>query len=464
MVQPDNTPITGLSVLDSDETTAEVSAGRSQHVPLRPVLQLLHPVPALHELTTSITIGRATACDLVLPGKRASRVHCRLVVDGDLVKVVDAQSRNGTFVNGVAVHEAELCVGDVVRIGDWVGIFDRRSRATPQRSWTTSGSDAMGMVVGAELGATLERVEAIARTSLPLAICGQSGSGKEVVAKFLHDASGRTGPFLAINCAAIPEHLAESELFGHQRGAFTGAARNHLGALRRAHQGTLLLDEVGDLSLAVQAKLLRALEDKHITAVGADQATAVDLRIVVAGQQPLAELVAAGRFRGDLYARLNGLEVALAPLCERRDEILELFLRCYSRYLDGVRPRLSGEFAEMLLLQPWPYNVRELLLTAQRLAALHGERYLLDVRHAPASWISFEQRGETDSEPPELGPVKLHSVPQLRESRRLQQLAKLHRAIDVHGGNVTRAAESLGISRGRAYRLMESGRDKQQGD
>lgn len=362
----------------------------------------------------------------------------------------DAGSRNGTFVNGRAVSSSELCVGDVLRIGDWVGIFTRGHV-------DATVLEAVGpqTVAGVSFRKLLSQAASIAPTKLPVLLRGDSGSGKEVIARFIHDNSDRHGPFVAINCAALPEELAESELFGHQRGAFTGADKQRPGALRAAHGGTLLLDEISDLPMAIQAKLLRALEEERITPLGATQPVSVDLRIIVAGQEPLRKLVKLGRFRGDLFARLNGIQLDIPPMRERKEEVIEVFLRAMQRR-QRSRPKLAPELAEALLLYDWPYNAREVVQVAYRLAALYPDTEQLGMTEAPEEVL---ERHQDSGERETVGTsgVTYPPVNQLRASRRLQQLEKLRQALLHHDGNISRAAEALGISRGRAYRLIGTG-------
>lgn len=435
----------GSSEFHSQETTTEQCGAKEGAECTAPILTFLYPRIYRFRLSPGETVaGRSTQRALPLAGQKVSRVHCRFVFTDDRVVLLDAGSRNGTFVNGRPAGGAELCVGDVLRIGDWVGIFERGSvdpvviqRISPQ------------ILAGACFRQVLNRAEAVAHTNLPILIRGDTGSGKEVVARFIHDNSRRPGPFVAINCAAVPENLAESELFGHQRGAFTGADRHRSGALRAAHAGTLLLDEITDLPMAIQAKLLRALEEGCVTPLGATQSVSVDLRVVVAGQEELRLLVNEGRFRGDLFARLNGIQLDVPPMRDRKEEIIEVFLTAMQRYRGRSQPKLSPELAEALLLYNWPYNAREVVQMGHKVAALYGNREELGMANAP------EELLERHSQKIEAALSPAHpAVNQLRASRRLEQLEKLRQALLHHDGNITRAAEALGISRGRAYRLM----------
>lgn len=204
-----------------------------------------------------------------------------------------------------------------------------------------------------------------ARSDCPVLITGETGTGKDQVARLIHGDSGRArGPFISLNCAALPESLIESELFGYQRGAFTGAQRNHEGKFVAASGGTLFLDELGDLPLGMQAKLLRAIENKEVTPLGSNRPQRVDIRVVAATHQPLEDLVRQQRFRQDLYFRLNVARVALPPLRDRRDDILELAAHFIRQFQREHGARQVGWFdagaLQRLLSHDWPGNIREL--------------------------------------------------------------------------------------------------------
>lgn len=275
----------------------------------------------------------------------------------------------------------------------------------------------------------------VAPSELPVILQGETGTGKEVVARAIHHWSGRTGPFVAVNCAALPEGLAEGELFGYRRGAFTGAERASPGFFRSAHRGTLLLDEISDLPRVIQAKLLRVLEQQVVQPLGETEAQPVDVRIVVATQGSLLAAVQGGQFREDLLARLSGLTVRLPPLRERIGDVPGLFLRIFSEMDDGRAPALEADFVEQLCLHDFPFNVREVVLLAKRLRALSADKKSL------AGSDLLEQRRERDV-PPATGALAV-DLPALLTALRASQ------------GNIAQAAVTLGISRQRAYRLMQ---------
>ena len=263
-----------------------------------------------------LTIGRDAECAIHLANTDVSRQHAALRRnDSDSgVLIADLASRNGTRVNGRPVQSARLQENDVVRVGGCVFVVSD----TPT-SFSEVAPDLHG---SASLKRALAPLPKVARSDLAIVLEGETGTGKELVARAIHTLSGRAGKLVAINCAALPQGLAEAELFGYRRGAFTGAERASPGFFRAAEGGTLLLDEVSELPLGLQAKLLRALEQKAVQPLGEPAPVPVDVRIVVAGQSSLFEAVKRQQFRADLLARLNGVTLHLPPLRARRADIL----------------------------------------------------------------------------------------------------------------------------------------------
>ncbi|HEX6706528.1 MAG TPA: sigma-54 dependent transcriptional regulator [Albitalea sp.] len=239
------------------------------------------------------------------------------------------------------------------------------------RSTLAAGTGLAEVLCGdsAAMRALRELILRIAPTPVDVLVCGETGTGKELVARALHDFSGRRGPFVAINCAALPEALIESELFGHESGAFTGAARSRTGRIEHAHQGTLFLDEIEAMPAALQAKLLRVLQEREVQRLGANQATPVDVRVVAASNDDLEPLIAQGRFRADLYYRLNVVNLRLVPLRDRREDVaglFEHFIRGAALRFSRPVPEMAPGLPEALLAHAWPGNVRELKSAAER--------------------------------------------------------------------------------------------------
>jgi transcriptional regulator with PAS, ATPase and Fis domain len=355
----------------------------------------------------------------------------------------DLDSRNGLYINDARVSERAIGPGDVVRVGEWVGLV---GECTALDAALEFEELAPGWHGGRVLSVAVAAARRVATTALPVIIEGPSGSGKEGLAQAIHRWSGRRGPFVAVDCGALPEQLAEAELFGYRKGAFTGADRHHDGHLRAAHEGTLFLDELLNLSPMLQAKLLRAIQQREVMSLGTSQAVPVDVRFVCAAQGSLTEAVAAGRFREDLFARLDGVTVALPALRQRREDIVPLFKRFIAPLVgEETASRLEPRFVEALLLYDWPLNVRELSLLAQRLVALHGheprfKRSMLPGRFNTAPSLAQESAADGRAK---RSPADDHG-----------DFQALRASLQRNGANLSLAAKELGMSRARAYRVL----------
>jgi DNA-binding NtrC family response regulator len=400
-----------------------------------------------------LLIGRDPECAVQLEGNDVSRRHAVLHFRGpeSALELEDLGSRNGVRVNGCRVLSSALACDDVVRLGGWIAVVT----AAPG----PFSEIAPGLWGGAGLARALAPLGRAAPSDLPIILEGETGTGKEVVARAIHTWSGRTGPLVAVNCAALPEALAESELFGYRRGAFTGAERASPGFFRSAERGTLLLDEVSDLPLALQAKLLRVLEERAVQPLGEARPVPIDVRIVVAGQQSLAGAAAEGRFRPDLLARIDGVTARLPPLRRRREDVPSLFSHFLGTLSQGRSPAVDSDLVERLCLHDWPFNVRELVFLVRRLLTLHGDSATLHADHLPER---IGTRGPAAV--PASSPARAPTAPALsagtsppsdpRASEPVE-LTALVAALRASGGNVARAAAMLGITRQRAYRLMD---------
>ncbi len=293
----------------------------------------------------------------------------------------------------------------------------------------------------------LELAETVAPTDSTVLIFGESGTGKEVLARYIHRLSEREdGPFLSINCGALPENLLESELFGHVKGSFTGAVKDKRGLLKAAEGGTFFLDEIGEMSPATQVKLLRAIQEREVIPVGATEAVTVDVRIIAATNRELEEEIRKGAFRGDLYYRLNVIQLRLPPLRDRRDDIQLLaryFLeRLAERDSAGVAGReLAPETLEVLRTYDWPGNVRELENALER-GAVVSEGGVIRPEHLP----------DRVREAPETRLVDEPAPP--NPTMEVIERAYIHHVLRAEGGNKTRAAEVLGIDPSTLYRKL----------
>jgi DNA-binding NtrC family response regulator len=396
-----------------------------------------------------LLLGRGEECDVQLGSGETSRQHARVSRQGPLWVIRDLDSRNGTFVNGKRVASAPLSLGDLLRFGDWIGVVVPGEPGAG--AWCESFLP--GLYGGPALKSVLDLARRTAASGLPVVVEGETGTGKEGLARALHAWSGRSGPFVAVNCGAIPEALAEAELFGYRKGAFTGADRAHQGHFRAANGGTLLLDEIIDLPPSVQTKLLRVIEQREVAPLGESERVPIDVRIVVAAQESLATAVKERRFRADLYARLNGMTLRLPPLRERREEIPFLVTRLMQDHAPGRTPQIEARAIERLCLYDWPFNLRELDLLVRRLLVLRPDG---QVRKTD---LPGELRAEPEDAPEPVGksaPPRPRT-PEEREERDRDDLAALVAALRDHGGNVVRAAGAAGITRQRAYRLMGQG-------
>jgi two-component system response regulator HydG len=290
-------------------------------------------------------------------------------------------------------------------------------------------------------------VEQVGPTDATVLVTGQSGTGKEMVARALHQQSARRDrPFVAVDCAAIPDALIESELFGHARGAFTDAKTARSGLLPQADGGTIFLDEIADLPLAVQPKLLRVLQERRIRPIGSDTESGVDVRVVAATNRDLEAMVAAREFREDLYYRINVIHLALPPLRVRAGDVLMLaqhFLEHFARMFGRPTTALTPEAAERLARYPWPGNVRELKNAIERAVAMANGPHLT-VEDLPEKVRGYRQ-------PPERHEGELSVDLSLDELERLHIL----RVLEVKGGNKLAAAQALGIDRKTLYRKLQ---------
>ena len=317
------------------------------------------------------TVGRHPTNDLVLDDPRVSGVHVELRRAGDRVHVRDAGSTNGTWIGAHRIVEAELSVGAEITVGSSLLRLDLDGAASPARR---SATHSFGDMVGEspemlELFATLER---IAPKDLTVLVQGETGTGKEEVARALHARSPRSrGPFIVIDATSLPESLAESLLFGHERGAFTGADQRRAGFFEAGQGGTVFLDEVGELPEALQSKFLRVLERREVTRVGGTAPVKIDVRVVAATHRDLRHEIEAGRFREDLFFRLAQMRVVLPPLRDRPADVAILCAKML-RELAGSGPPVTLEPSALAQLQalPWPGNVRELRNVLVRAAAL----------------------------------------------------------------------------------------------
>ncbi|MEE2644549.1 MAG: sigma 54-interacting transcriptional regulator [Myxococcota bacterium] len=346
--------------------------------------------------------GKGADCSVKSDDAAMSTQHAELRFEGGSPELVDLASKNGLFVNGARAHRATLEHGALVQLGqsvlrfEWItSVEESLQHGTPQLEIAQCGDLIGGSAVMRTLFQLIERV---APTEATVLLEGESGTGKELAARAIHALSPRhEAPFVVFDCSAVPAALIESELFGHMRGAFTGATGDRQGAFLRADGGTLLLDELGELPLSLQPRLLRALESGDVKAVGGDQTRRLDLRILAATNRDLEAEVAAGRFRADLFFRLETIRLKLPPLRERRVDIpalIEAFVAQFTQA--GNAPLISPTTLKKLQSHHWPGNVRELRNHVERAILLATEERLETKYLIPSPRLDAALRAESE--------------------------------------------------------------------
>lgn len=384
--------------------------------------------------------ARRTARVLAIevPDGALSVEHVRLIRDRASWRVDDAASKNGTHINGVRAVRQELQDCDVIEAARTFFVLRTGSGDADPGDLVLDIAVSDLATVDPRLAAALTALERIAHADVPLLILGETGTGKEIAARAVHELSRRKGHYVAVNCGAIAPTLVESELFGYRRGAFSGASDDRLGLVRTADAGTLFLDEIAELAPESQAALLRVLQEREVIPVGGTASLPVDLRVISATCQDLAALVMLGRFRRDLHARIAAFTLALPALRQRREDLGLLIARLVARRGSRAPVRLDRLAVRMLFQYDWPENIRELdqVLTAA-LALDDGSisaariAQLLAVRRCPPG----EPAGALETRPQEIDRGALSAL------------------LESHRGNVSRVAHVLGTSRSQVRRL-----------
>jgi transcriptional regulator with PAS, ATPase and Fis domain len=410
----------------------------------------------------STVIGRSSSCDVFLDDAQVSRRHAVIHLELDGLHIEDLESHNGTRLlaaspsasddtqtrgpaeTRLAPHVRTRLLDDaLVQIG--TALITVSAPSAPARA---SRGDIGFVVVDPAMHRVLDLAERVAPTDLTVLVLGESGSGKDVLANYLHRRSPRAPHRLVtLNCGAVPETLIESELFGHEKGAFTGAGATKQGLIEAADRGTLFLDEIGELPPQLQVKLLRVLEDRQVWRVGALEPRTVDVRFVAATNRDLEQQVATGKFREDLYYRLNGIALVVPPLRERPADIVPLAKHFLAEIAAAIgkptAPLLTPSACDKLSGYGWPGNVR----------------HLKNVVHRALVMASADSIGPDDLELPESAtPPPVESITDPERLRDLADDAERRRvveAIEACAGNQTRAAEMLGITRRVLVRRLE---------
>ncbi len=394
------------------------------------------------KIDSLVVVGSAPEAAIPVKDRTVSGAHASLEPRSDGLWVSDLGSRNGTYIGDLKIERARIPNGAKLRLGALeVNVTYASSETTPD-VWPEG---RFGSLYGrtAVMRELFTKIAQYAATTLPVLVLGETGTGKELVASAIHEHSpAQGGPFVVVDCASLPSHLLESELFGHARGAFTGAEADHVGAFELADGGTLFLDEVGELPLDLQPKLLRVLETNTIRRVGETHYRKINVRFVSATHRDLRAMVGQRTFRDDLFFRLAVLTLALPALRDRRGDVpllLDAFL------LPRTASELGDESLRLVVDHPWPGNVRELRNFAQRLQALgfeHAKQALFDdtaVLSTPAATpASIEQ------------PFKLYREQWIEQGER----AFAAKALEQSGGNIAAAARLAGVDRTYFFRLV----------
>lgn len=381
----------------------------------------------------SIRLGSAPDNDVILSDPTVSRCHAEISITPKGLMVRDLDSTNGTFCNDVRVIEAYLQPNMTCALG---ATHLRVSRAVEAREYQVGSEDSLGSLVGcsAPMRELYGLLKAVAPSPTTALIRGESGSGKEVVARTLHELSGRSGPIVVFDASVTDPEMVRNDLFGHVKGAFTGAQGSRDGAFRRAHGGTLFIDEIGELPLNLQPRLLRALESREVVPVGSDEPVKVDVRVIAATHRDLDAMVRDMQFRADLFFRLSVITIPVPPLRSVKDDI-PLLAQNFAQQL-GLPCRLSAAAIDVLSRYHWPGNVRELRNVLERAAVLCTEEE-----------IGPNHLGLPVGESPTLAPT-VDSATEAGTASELKALERqmIEQALARNAQNKAAAARELGIS------------------
>jgi DNA-binding NtrC family response regulator len=402
-----------------------------------------------------LVVGAGDSCDIQLADPLVSRRHLELTAEEHGVRVIDHGSTNGTLLAGARVRDVLLVSDAVLGVGD-TSLAVRMSSEpldvtiSPRRRFGGALAHSAAM---RHVFALLERAAA---SDVTVLLEGDSGTGKDVLASALHEESKRAdGPFVVVDCGAIPEGLVESEIFGHEKGAFTGAHQARAGALEQAHGGTLFLDEIGELPLEAQPKLLRALESRSFRRVGGAQTIKVDVRVLAATNRRLREMVRRREFREDLFYRLAVVHVRLPRLGDRPDDVMPLAERFLQAATGNAAARIPDDLAALLSSYAWPGNARELRNVVERFATF--DRADARLLFGEAEQSTAPARGASMYDGLSYHDAKKRLVEDFHREL-------LPRAVERAGGSVAKAAEELGLPRASLYRMLQQLRDEEPGD
>ncbi|MDO8643419.1 MAG: sigma 54-interacting transcriptional regulator [bacterium] len=409
----------------------------------------------------TFSIGKKEDNDLVIDDKTVSRKHLEIQKMENGFMLQDLESTNGTTINDIRVKQAYLSPGDIIKIGntkiEFVA-FDEKVQIEP------SSKEAFGDLSGQsrKMRQIFGILEKISPTNATVIVEGETGTGKEVVARAVHDHSSRkTKPFVVFDCSAVAENLIESELFGHVKGSFTGAVATRKGAFEQANGGTIFLDEIGELSLELQPKLLRALEQREVRKVGSNETGSIDVRVICATNKNLRNEVAGGSFREDLYYRLSVVKIYIPPLRERPEDIEALIGKLLQtgkfNLIDGKLKvtRVDDDALRMLTRYQWPGNVRELLNVLERVVPL-VDKNTIEAKHLAFIFQELEREEEATER---LSPATVNTGLPFKEAKQkiVENFEKDYLASLLRRNhyNISKTAREAGIDRKHIRNLLK---------
>ncbi len=372
---------------------------------------------------------------------RMSRRHASIKVRDGAVRIEDLSSRNGTWINGTRVLRGQLRDGDILAVGSMLLVAHRAPLLQPTSKQLGLEGESAG------LSQVIRNIEAVASHDTPVLILGESGTGKELVARALHDRGERQAEFYSVNCGAMSDELLLSEMFGHRRGAFSGAERDRVGILEAADGGTVLLDEVGDAGQRMQVALLRFLQEGEVRRVGDNRPRKVNTRVIAATHRDLSAMVSAGDFREDLLARLEGWTIRIPPLRARRVDILTL-ARCFAEVEANHPVRLSYPLARALLHYHWPQNIRQLQSVMRRT--------VIDAQGANEVGLSSVVKEMLEPDPAIQEAPARSEQPESAPRTQRPDNDTLRALMSDYKGNVRAAAKRLSVPRSTLYRWLSS--------
>jgi DNA-binding NtrC family response regulator len=411
-----------------------------------------------------IRIGARRGNDVQLTDSKVSGLHCEIRLDDRGYRLRDLDSTNGTYVSGLRVNDVYIQPQAQIAMGSSRLKFEPLGESIEIE---LADTDRYGSMIGrsVKMRELFARLEKLAGTDTTVLVTGETGVGKELVAEALHDNSPREkGPFVVLDCGSIPPNLIESELFGHERGAFTGATNSYAGAFERAHGGTVFLDEIGELPLGMQPKLLRVLERKEVRRVGGTKTIEVDLRVVAATNRDLGVEVNRGRFREDLFYRLAVARVHVPPLRERKDDIPLLIEHILTTTPGGEIASIAQETIDLMMKHDWPGNVRELRNVIERAVLLAEAPDSEDAlrrspgtapRSEPSITVTPSQTA-TSTDASMTVPVDVAVPFKLAKQNVISEFEKryISRLLAQHDGNISAAARAAGIDRMSIHKML----------